>query len=190
MARSSKFLARKHKTCREKHLNRMPPSGVEQITSAPVDHPDRHVRPTNATTQQAMTPEQDGPETRERGSVVMFGDRGETVIADDVPLTIGNVARMLGVSRLRLWRYEIRGLIRRRRGLGRSRVYRWEDSARVAFLIRAREVGLSVRELAPVVKATDSAAPVEAVSRARRTCLGLIDRLDRRRQRCATCWRR
>ena len=129
-----------------------------------------------------MTPERDDSKNADNDNVVLFDDRGGTVVAQDVPLTIGNVARMLRVSRLRLWSYEMRGLIRRRRGLGASKVYRWEDCARVAFIIRAREVGLNLSELASVIKATDSAASVEAVKQARLTCLRLIDRLDRRRQ--------
>jgi len=129
-----------------------------------------------------MTPEQDDSNIPDNDNVVLFGDRGETVMPEDAPLSIGNVARMLGVSRLRLWSYEIRGLISRRRSFGASPVYRWEDCARVAFIVKAREVGLSVRELAPVIKASDSAASVEAVKQARWTCLWLIERLDRRRQ--------
>lgn len=114
-------------------------------------------------------------------NVILFGDSGETSVPSDMPLTIGNVSRLLGVSRLTLWSYEIRGLIKRHRSLDSGRVYRWEDCARVVLIIKARKAGVSVRELAPLVRAARSGATEEAVKEARWNCLALIDRLDRRR---------
>jgi DNA-binding transcriptional MerR regulator len=101
---------------------------------------------------------------------------------DDLPLTIGNVARMFHVSRLALRNYEVRGLIKRRHRLCTTRVYAWADCERIAFIIKGRRVGLTLSEMTPVIKAAAGDATIESVKDGRSKCLELIDRLDRRRQ--------
>jgi DNA-binding transcriptional MerR regulator len=129
-----------------------------------------------------MTFEQDDSKPPKTDNGPLFGDGGETSVPSDLPLTIGNVARMLGISRLTLWSYEIRGLIGRHYCLDHGSVYRWEDCARVVLIIKARRAGVSLRQLTPLIEAVRPGAPVEAVKVARWNCLALIDRLDRRRQ--------
>jgi DNA-binding transcriptional MerR regulator len=129
-----------------------------------------------------MTFERDDSKPPNTDNVVLFGDAGETSVPSDMPLTIGNVSRLLGVSRLRLLSYEVRGLIKRRRYPGQGLVYRWEDCARVVLIVKAGKAGLSVRQLAPLIRATRSGASLEAITLARWNCLALLDQLDRRRQ--------
>ena len=101
---------------------------------------------------------------------------------DGTLLTIGNVAKMFNVSRLALRNYEVRGLIKRRHRVGRTRVYGWADCDRIAFIIKGRRVGLTLAEMAPLIKAADDDATAESIKEGRAKCLELIDRLDRRRQ--------
>jgi DNA-binding transcriptional MerR regulator len=111
-----------------------------------------------------------------------FGDNGKSSVPTDAPLSIGNVSRMLGVSRFRLWSYERLGLIKRRRRFGQGFVYRWDDLARLSLLIKARRIGLSARRLAPLIKAADAEASIESIKAAQLQCLALIDLLELRRQ--------
>lgn len=112
---------------------------------------------------------------------VLFDDRGAVEAPTDTPLSIGNLAKMLHVSRLRLWLYECRGLIKRRR-LGDDLVYDWEDCARVFFIIKARRVGLRVSHILPLIDATKPGASDATIRHARTRSLALIHRLNRRHQ--------
>src|SRR3954469_8460648 len=51
-------------------------------------------------------------------------------------LSIANVAKMFGVSKLTLRYYEFRGLIKRRHTLDGVRVFGWADCERLAFIIK------------------------------------------------------
>jgi DNA-binding transcriptional MerR regulator len=102
-------------------------------------------------------------------------------LPQDPPLSIGNVSKMFKVSRLTLWTYERLGLIKRRHRIEQSLVYDWTDCGRLAFIIKARRAGLSVWQVAPIIKATEATAPIESAKAARASCVELIDQLDRRR---------
>ena len=52
----------------------------------------------------------------------------------------------------------------------------------MAFIIKARRAGLSIRRIAPVLRGLELAAPQSTVRHARMKCFELIDQLDRRRQ--------
>jgi DNA-binding transcriptional MerR regulator len=101
---------------------------------------------------------------------------------EGTPLTIGNVAKMFNISRLALRNYEVRGLIKRRHRVGRTRVYGWADCDRIAFIIKGRRVGLTLGEMTPLIKAAAADASAESIRDGRAKCLELIDRLDQRRQ--------
>jgi DNA-binding transcriptional MerR regulator len=101
---------------------------------------------------------------------------------EGTPLSIDNVARMFRVSRLTLWFYERLGLIKRRKRFGKDLVYGWTDCDRLAFIIKARAAGLSVREVMPIIKGLEPTARIVPIKAARRQCLELIDQLDRRHQ--------
>jgi DNA-binding transcriptional MerR regulator len=88
---------------------------------------------------------------------------------------------MFKLSRFTLLYYEYLGLIRRRR-LGKNLVYGWIDCERLAFIIKARRAGLAVRQIAPLIKATEATATVQSITDARAKCLELIEQLDCRRQ--------
>jgi len=117
---------------------------------------------------------------KERSEIVLFDDRGARSMPMDMPLSIENVSRMLGVSRLRLRIYEALGLISRRRRFGEGLVYRWEDCARLTFIIKARRAGLGVSQLLPLLKAADPGASPATVDRAKLRCLDLINQLEAR----------
>jgi DNA-binding transcriptional MerR regulator len=98
----------------------------------------------------------------------------------DTILSIGNVARMFGVERLTLRYYEARGLIKRRNRVGRVRVYTWADCDRIGFITKARQAGLKLGAIVPLVRiAADAHGDHE---RGRKMCTELIDRLARRRR--------
>jgi DNA-binding transcriptional MerR regulator len=75
-----------------------------------------------------------------------------------------------------------RDLIRRRKRFGKDLVYGWTDCDRLAFIIKARAAGLSVREVMPIIEGLEPAARIVSIKAARRQCLELIDQLDRRHQ--------
>jgi DNA-binding transcriptional MerR regulator len=122
----------------------------------------------------------EGPAAPKSGDAVPFNKNVES--SEDTPLSISNVSKMFKVSRLTLWTYERLGLIKRRHRIEQSLVYDWTDCGRLAFIIKARRAGLSVCQVAPIIKATEAAAPIESVKAARASCVELIDQLDRRRQ--------
>jgi DNA-binding transcriptional MerR regulator len=120
--------------------------------------------------------------TSKESEVVWVDDFGEVPAPQDTVLSIANVARMFNVSQLALRYYERRGLIARRHHVGRTRVYGWADCDRIAFIIKGRRVGLTLGEMAVMIKAADHDAAVESMEAGRAKCLDLIDRLDQRRQ--------
>jgi DNA-binding transcriptional MerR regulator len=119
---------------------------------------------------------------RKSDEAIPFDGHGVISMPTDQPLSIGNVARMLGVSRLRLLSYELLGLTRRHRRVGQGFVYGWDDCGRLSFIIKAGKVGLSARQLAPLIRAAGAGASDEAIESARLQCLTLISQLDRRYQ--------
>jgi DNA-binding transcriptional MerR regulator len=113
---------------------------------------------------------------------VWVDDSGEVRAPKGTVLSIANVAKMFGVTQLALRYYERRGLIARRYRVGRVRVYGWADCDRIAFIIKGQRVGLSVSEMAIIIKAAERGATAATIRAGRAKCLELIDRLDRRRQ--------
>lgn len=124
----------------------------------------------------------DDPAASKEPDVVWVDDFGEVRAPQGTVLSIANVAKMFGVTQLSLRYYERRGLIARRYRVGRFSVYGWADCDRIAFIIKGRRVGLSLSEMAIMIKAGDSDATVASVKAGRAKCLELIDRLDRRRE--------
>jgi DNA-binding transcriptional MerR regulator len=116
------------------------------------------------------------------GSAAARGGAGAHDAAKDHILSIDEVARMFAISKLSLWRYEMRGLVRRKRA-GRVRVYSWIDCERIALLVKAHKAGLTVARLAPVIKAMDDEAPAEVADAGREKCLALIHALEDRQRR-------
>jgi DNA-binding transcriptional MerR regulator len=114
--------------------------------------------------------------------VVWVDDSGEVPAPQGTVLSMAVVAKMFNVTQLALRYYERRGLIARRYQVGRARVYGWVDCDRIAFIIKARKVGLSLSEIAIMLKASEPDASVSSIKAGRVKCLELIDHLDRRRQ--------
>jgi DNA-binding transcriptional MerR regulator len=118
----------------------------------------------------------------QEAEVVWLDDTG----ADEPPtskvLSLANVAAMFGVSPLRLFYYELRGLVRRQHLHGRELVYGWADCERIAFIIKCRRAGLPLREIISVVRASDADdATSGAFLEGQERCALLIERLERRR---------
>ena len=84
---------------------------------------------------------------RESAAEVVWHDDTGSRPADDAVsegmLSIENVARMFGVSKLSLRYYEFRGLIRRMHSLGGVPVFGWADCERLAFIIKCRKAGIA-----------------------------------------------
>lgn len=125
-----------------------------------------------------------GSEAAPKTEVVWLDDTGSGRV--DAPaervLSIGNVARMFGVSQLALRYYEFRGLIRRRHSLDGVRVYGWADCERLAFIIKCRKAGVSLGDLIMIIQATDEDISPLQFKTGQETCMALADRLEQRRR--------
>ena len=62
-------------------------------------------------------------------------------------MSIENVAKMFGVSKLSLRYYEFRGLIRRLHSLDGVPVFSWADCERLAFIIKCRKAGVKLSDI-------------------------------------------
>jgi DNA-binding transcriptional MerR regulator len=116
------------------------------------------------------------------GGNPVYSDAGEECRQDDVVLSIENVARMFKHPRLALRYYELRGLIKRRSRVGSIRVFDWADCGVIAFIVKCRRAGLTLGEIAPVIRSARGDGSVHKVKSGPDPCLTLIDRLERRRQ--------
>jgi DNA-binding transcriptional MerR regulator len=113
----------------------------------------------------------------------LVNDAGESS-APTAPeiLSIENVAAMFDVTRLLLRSFEFRGLIRRRQRVGRTRVYSWADCERIAFILKCREAGLTLHDIAPVIDAADCDVSIATLRSGQEACMALVDRLELRRK--------
>jgi DNA-binding transcriptional MerR regulator len=116
------------------------------------------------------------------GGNPVYSDAGEECRQDDVVLSIENVARMFKHPRLALRYYELRGLIKRRSCVGSIRVFDWADCSVIAFIIKCRRAGLTLGEIAPVIRSARGVGSAHKVKSGPDPCLPLVDRLERRRQ--------
>ena len=117
----------------------------------------------------------------------------ETVWLDDIGagrsdspservLSLENVARMFGVSKLSLRYYELRSLIRRTHSLDGVRVFGWADCERLAFNIKCRKAGVKLSDVVTIIDATDDDASPLAFKTGQENCMALVERLERRRR--------
>jgi DNA-binding transcriptional MerR regulator len=97
-------------------------------------------------------------------------------------LTIAEAARRFGVSQLTLRYYECRGLIARRHRAGGARLYGSGDCGRIAFILKGRRAGLTLSDVAPVIRAATDGASDTEMRAGRARCLDLVDRLDWQRE--------
>jgi DNA-binding transcriptional MerR regulator len=116
------------------------------------------------------------------GKVVWLDDTGSGEPPTDRVLSLPNVAEMLGVSRIRLRYYELRGLIRRRQVHDGVRVYGWADCERLAFIIKCRKAGLTLTDIIVIIEATDDEVSPLVFKAGQETCMDLVDRLERQRK--------
>jgi DNA-binding transcriptional MerR regulator len=126
---------------------------------------------------------------RNHGSGESYGQRTSVQDAGETPapttpeiLSIENVAAMFNVTRLLLLSFEFRGLIRRRQRIRRIRVYSWADCERIAFILKCRDAGLTLHDIAPVMEAADCDASISRLRDGQRTCMALVDRFELRRK--------
>jgi len=97
-------------------------------------------------------------------------------------LSIKNVARMFGVSQLKLRYYEMRGLVRRRHSLDGERVYGWADCERIAFIIKCRNAGVSLADIIMIIQATEEDITPLQFKIGQEICVAVVDRLEARRR--------
>src|SRR5207302_3811811 len=117
------------------------------------------LRPTMSNNDQHRDRDNDEPE------IVWVDDSGPVPPPPEgMLLSIGNVAKMFNVSRLALRNYEVRGLIKRRHRVGTTRVYGWADCDRIAFIIKGRMAGLTLGEMALILKAAEEDASADRKS--------------------------
>jgi DNA-binding transcriptional MerR regulator len=97
-------------------------------------------------------------------------------------LSLENVARMFGVSKLSLRYYEFRGLIRRTHSLNGVPVFGWADCERVAFIIKCRRAGVKLSDVVTIIDATDDDASPLSFKTGQENCMALVERLEQRRR--------
>ena len=107
---------------------------------------------------------------------------GRTDPPSERVLSLENVARMFGVSKLSLRYYEFRGLIRRAHSLGGVPVFSWADCERLAFIIKCRKAGVKLSDIVTIIDATDDDASPLAFKTGQENCMALVERLERRRR--------
>ena len=107
---------------------------------------------------------------------------GRTDPPSERVLSLENVARMFGVSKLSLRYYELRGLIRRMHSLGGVPVFSWADCERLAFIIKCRKAGVKLSDIVTIIDATDDDASPLAFKTGQENCMALVERLERRRR--------
>jgi DNA-binding transcriptional MerR regulator len=97
-------------------------------------------------------------------------------------LSLRNVSEMFVVSQLKLRYYELRGLIRRGYVQEGVPVYGWADCERIAFIIKCRKAGLTLRDISAILDATDDEVAPENFKAGQEVCMALVERLERRRK--------
>jgi DNA-binding transcriptional MerR regulator len=97
-------------------------------------------------------------------------------------LSLENVARMFGVSKLSLHYYEFRGLIRRTHSLNGVPVFGWADCERLAFIIKCRKAGVKLSDVMTIIDATDDDASPLSFKTGQENCMALVERLEQRRR--------
>ena len=107
---------------------------------------------------------------------------GRTDPPSERVLSLENVARMFGVSKLSLRYYEFRGLIRRMHSLGGVPVFSWADCERLAFIIKCRKAGVKLSDIVTIIDATDDDASPLAFKTGQENCMALVERLEQRRR--------
>jgi DNA-binding transcriptional MerR regulator len=126
------------------------------------------------------------PEPSQQATDVIWLDdteSGRSAPSQEHTLSIANVARMYGVSRLTLRYYEFRGLIRRGHRAEGQRVYAWADCERIGFIVKCRRAGVRLGDLIAIIQASDDDATHTAYQQAQEQCMALVDRLERKRKR-------
>ena len=107
---------------------------------------------------------------------------GRTDLPSERVLSLENVARMFGVSKLSLRYYEFRGLIRRTHSLDGVPVFSWADCERLAFIIKCRKAGVKLSDVVTIIDATDDDASPLAFKTGQENCMALVERLEQRRR--------
>ena len=109
-------------------------------------------------------------------------DSGRAAPASERVLSLANVARMFGVSKLSLRYYEFRGLIRRTHSLDGVPVFGWADCERLAFIIKCRKAGVKLSDVVTIIDATDDDVSSLGFKTGQENCMALVERLERRRR--------
>ena len=122
--------------------------------------------------------------TVKAGDVVWLDDTGSDRPSPqmDRVLSLRNVSEMFVVSQLTLRYYELRGLIHRRHLQEGVPVYGWADCERIAFIIKCRKAGLTLRDISAILDATDDDVAPENFKAGQEVCMALVERLERRRK--------
>ena len=107
---------------------------------------------------------------------------GRTDPPSERVLSLQNVARMFGVSKLSLRYYEFRGLIRRTHSLNGVPVFGWADCERVAFIIKCRRAGVKLSDIVTIIDATDDDASPLKFKTGQENCMALVEHLEQRRR--------
>jgi DNA-binding transcriptional MerR regulator len=103
-------------------------------------------------------------------------DNFHTATANEPVCTIGELARRFDLTHRTLRFYESRGLLHPARR-GSSRVYGVKDVERLAAIVKAKKLGLTLTAIGQMLRDADSA---QTLRLSRETCLAQIAVLERR----------
>ncbi len=88
-----------------------------------------------------------------------------TRVSDELTLTIGALARELGVTTRTIRFYEERGLLRPTRSRGRQRLYTRRDRGHLKLILQHRDAGFTLEEMKELLDLYDDAPGPEGTRR-------------------------
>ena len=103
-------------------------------------------------------------------------DDSPTATANELTCTIGEVARRFALTHRTLRFYESRGLLHPVRR-GNNRVYGATDVERLAVIVKAKKLGLTLAAIGQILRDADAG---QTLRLSRETCLAQIAVLERR----------
>jgi DNA-binding transcriptional MerR regulator len=101
--------------------------------------------------------------------------------ADETALTIAQLSREFGVTLRTLRFYEARGFISPRRQ-GAARRYRQADRERLATILKAKQLGFTLREISDLLASGDGATGGQRLNLSRQQCTEQINFLERQKR--------
>jgi DNA-binding transcriptional MerR regulator len=116
------------------------------------------------------------------GTDVVWVDAGSSAPAADAEvLTISQMAQKFAVTPRALRFYESKGLLAPARE-GRGRIYTRADQQHLSLILKGRNLGFTIAEIAQMIAAEDGRASPQTLKLTREKCLEQIEHLERQQR--------